>query len=94
MKITNQMNVQSILKTYGKNVSKTNGVDKAPQATDKVEISSQARDIQVAMKALYELPDMRTEKVEAIKAQIASGEYKPNADELVDKLMGSIKASK
>ena len=93
MKITNQMNVQNVqnvLKTYGKNVKKTESADKLGFANDKVEISNEAREIQLARKALAEVPDIRSEKLEEIKNRMASGNYKPSAQDIVDKILSGV----
>ncbi|MBM7561318.1 flagellar biosynthesis anti-sigma factor FlgM [Fusibacter tunisiensis] len=90
MKITNLNSVASAFKAYNKTAKKPEAVGKTGVAADKVEISSKARDIQVAMKALSEIPESRSEKVEAIKTQISQGTYKPSADELVDKLFSGL----
>lgn len=97
MKINNQIPVNSIpnaMKAYGKTAKKTEAIEKTGRSADKVEISSQAKDIQVAMKALAEVPEVRSEKVEAIKAQIQSGTYKPSAEDLVDKMFANLSNKK
>lgn len=94
MKITNQMNVQNVLKTYGKSVKQAEVLEKAGVVSDKVEISSMARDIQIARKALSEVPDVRTEKLDEIKQLMASGNYKPSAEDIVDKLFSGIESKK
>ncbi|HSN65586.1 MAG TPA: flagellar biosynthesis anti-sigma factor FlgM, partial [Fusibacter sp.] len=71
MKITNQMNVQNVLKTYGKSVKHAEVLEKAGVVSDKMEISSMARDIQVARKALLDVPEVRTEKLDEIKQLMA-----------------------
>jgi negative regulator of flagellin synthesis FlgM len=90
MKIAHLNSVSNAFKAYNKTAKKPEAVAKPGQSADKVEISSQARDIQVAMKALSEIPESRSEKVEAIKAQISQGTYKPSADAIVDKLFSGI----
>ncbi len=94
MKITNQMNVQNVLKTYGKNIKQAEVLEKAGIVSDKVEISSMARDIQVARKALSNAPEVRTEKLDEIKQLMASGNYKPSAEDIVDKLFSGIERAK
>lgn len=94
MKITNQMNVQNVLKTYGKNIKQAETLEKVGIVSDKVEISSMARDIQVARKALSNAPDVRTEKLDEIKQLMASGNYKPSAEDIVDKLFSGIERAK
>jgi negative regulator of flagellin synthesis FlgM len=94
MKISNQMNIQNVLQTYGKSVKKTEATDKVVKASDKVEISSAAREIQIARKALSDVPDVRTDKLEEIKQLMASGNYKPTAEDIVDKIFSGIEAKK
>ncbi|MDN5352590.1 MAG: negative regulator of flagellin synthesis FlgM [Clostridiales bacterium] len=90
MKITNQLNVQSVLNRYNKNVKKTESSEQLGLASDTVEISDQARAIQVAKKALSEIPDVRSEKVESVKSALQSGQYKPSAEEVVNKLLSGL----
>lgn len=94
MRINNPMNVQNVLNTYNKSVKKTSATEKSAQASDKVEISSQARDIQVAMKALAELPEIRQDKVDLLNEQLSNGQYKPSAEDLVNKIFASVSAIK
>lgn len=90
MKITNQMNIQNVLSSYGKTVKRTETPEKVTLGSDKVEISSAAREIQVARKALSEVPDVRAEKLEEIKNLMASGNYKPSAEDIVDKILSGL----
>ena len=94
MKITNQMNIQNVLKTYGKSVKQAEAIEKAGIVSDKVEISSMAREIQIARKALSDVPDVRTEKLDEIKQLMASGNYKPSAEDIVGKLFSGIESKK
>ena len=87
MRITGSPNIQNVLKTYGKNVKKTEESEKTGFKSDKVEISTAARDHQVAMKALKDVPEVRSEKVNAIKEQISSGSYKPNAEQIAEHIL-------
>ena len=83
------MRINSINKAYGKNVGKVKKTEKAEMKTDKIEISSEAKDFQVAMKAFSELPEIREEKVDALKKQVESGTYKPSAKDIASKMMQS-----
>ncbi len=87
MKITHIAGVSSVMKAYGKNVKKMTGVKKA---TDKVEISSVAKELQVARKAFDELPEIREDRVAEIKQLMISGEYHPSVEDTVEKLMSSV----
>lgn len=90
MKINNQINVHNVLKTYQKNAKVEKVNSKKALELDKVEISNAARDMQVAMKALSEIPEVRRDKVETIKSEMASGTYKADAEDIVDKLFSEV----
>jgi len=87
MRINGNSNIQSILKRYDQNVKKTDDVKKTSVINDKVEISNEAREFQVAMQAASANTADRTQKVDTIKAQIASGNYKIDADALAEKIL-------
>jgi len=91
MKINNLMQTNQILKTYQKAVERTEKVGPAAMARDKIEISDEARDFQTAMKAFKELPEVRQSKIDELKSQVESGQYKPSAEAVVDKIMEMIK---
>ena len=91
MKIYSNPNIQKVMKSYQtNNVKKTDKAGKTKMSPDKIEISSEARDIQVAMKALKETPEMRETKVQDLKEQIKNGTYKPTAEQIVDKLLNGL----
>ena len=90
MKIQGNPNIQSIMKAYGKTAHKAKKTEGQKFEKDKIEISSQAREIQVAMKALKETPEVREAKVNEIKAQIKNGTYNPSAEDVAEKLLGRI----
>ena len=94
MKITNLIGVQNAYKAYGKSVKKMETPEKVAPASDKMEISETAREIQIARKALSDVPDVRTDKLDEIKQLMASGNYKPSAEDIVDKLFSGIEAKK
>lgn len=86
MKITQSTGITNVLKAYGKTtkrVAHTNAV-----AADKVEISELAKEIQSARKAFELLPEIREDKVSEIKKLMASGQYRPSAEDVIDKLLG------
>lgn len=89
MKIYGNPNVNKIMRKYQNNVNKTQKTNKANFKEDKLEISSKARDFQVAMAAAKKLPDVREEKVDKIKAQIEKGQYKPSAKEVAKKMLNN-----
>lgn len=54
---------------------------------DRVELSSKALDLKAMQDIARLAPDIRAEKVTAIKAQMDSGSYKISAEKLADKMM-------
>ncbi len=54
---------------------------------DEYKVSSQARDYQLVMKALRNVPDIRQDKVNEISAKIQSGSYKVEARDISDKII-------
>lgn len=52
---------------------------------EKVDISLKSKEVQDAKKIVDRASDIRWEKVEEIKAQIASGNYKVDAEAIADK---------
>lgn len=87
------MRIQSLNKVsqmYSNNA--TNRVAKSNKvaAKDTVEISKQAKELQVAKNAVKQSPDIRQEKVEAIKRQMATGTYDVSNKEVASKIVDSI----
>ena len=56
-------------------------------AQDKVEFSIQSRDMQNIYVVLKTTPDVRAEKVSALKKAIAEGEYHVDNEDLADKMI-------
>lgn len=54
---------------------------------DQFTVSSKGKDYQTAKKALAAAPDIREEKVAALKEQIASGSYNVSAQEIADSVV-------
>jgi negative regulator of flagellin synthesis FlgM len=58
-------------------------------SSDQVEISRTGKDYQVAKQAVANVPDTRTEKIDDIKSQIASGTYNISVEEVANKVVDS-----
>lgn len=93
MKINGQMPIQKILKTYEQNHRVDKSKKKSTTEIDRVEISDKAREIQVAMKALADVPEIREERVREIKEAIENDTYKPTGKDIVDQLFKSKKVA-
>lgn len=84
--------------------SAASGVDSSRQANrseaseqlagpqDKVSVSFRSRLMAEASNAVATAPDVRQEKVLALKAQIANGSYAPDPRDLAERLLGSLTA--
>lgn len=57
---------------------------------DRVSLSSESRELQAAKDAVAAVPDIREEKVAAIKTAIESGSYEINPGGIAEKMVGSI----
>jgi len=56
-------------------------------AGDKVEISSQSRDLKKIHDILAQTPDIRSEKVAALKKAVEEGHYQVNAENIAAKII-------
>lgn len=71
-------------------VARKNQVSNASlQSADKVEFSESARQFKTLLRAASDVPDVRTEKVEAIRQQIESGTYKVDSKAVAEKMLES-----
>ena len=68
-----------------KRVVKAGSVEKF----DSVQISQMGKDYQIAKNAVAAAPDVRAEKVNAIKQALASGTYNVSMEEVADKLINN-----
>jgi negative regulator of flagellin synthesis FlgM len=55
---------------------------------EKVNLSTTAKDVQNLSNAISNLPDVREEKVQALKDQIEKGTYKVDAEKTAEKMVG------
>lgn len=59
----------------------------AAAVTEKVDLSSRAKDIQQVRQILEDIPDVREDKVAELKRQIDNGTYQVNADKIAEKMV-------
>jgi len=86
MRIDAYNQINQIYKTSSK--MKSQPVSKMGES-DKVEISSIGKDIQVAKQAVNSAPDIREDKVAELKTSINNGTYNISNDTFADKLITS-----
>ena len=78
-------NVQKLQKIYNKNVNGYNKTDSIiANKKDEVSISPEARELQIAMKALKDVDDIRKDKIEELEKRYQSGTYSVSGTEIVD----------
>lgn len=93
MKISETRNSAAELVSQHKINDKKVGVEPEKQQTagivaeEKVSLSSEARDLQQAKKAIDALPDVREEKVQELKDQIQAERYDINAEKIAEKMV-------
>ena len=85
----------NVFQIYNKNqgVKKVN-VEKTAKDGDQIKISDEAIDFQHALKKLKDVEEIRTEKVEAIKAQIQAGTYEISGEKIAEKMLENINFDK
>jgi len=95
MKITgNQVNpVAQVYLSKTKSVRAVEGTDAAKPA-DKIELSTDAEAIETARKVIAEMPDVRADKVEALRKQIQDGTYQVSPESIADKMLTEMRLSK
>ena len=80
--------------------NKQNPVDKIQKQNvvssgkDEYKISAQAKDFQIIMKALANIPDIREDRVKEISAKIESGKYRVEASDISEKIIRMISREK
>ncbi|TCT14012.1 FlgM family anti-sigma-28 factor [Natranaerovirga pectinivora] len=74
---------------YNKSGVKVEKIYAAKKENDSLNISDFGRELQIAKKAVGNTPDIRRDKVDAIKNQIASGAYNVSVEEVANKIIES-----
>lgn len=58
-------------------------------AEDTVSLSDNARELQVALSAVEEAPEVREETVQDLRNEVESGTYQVNPEDVADRIVGS-----
>lgn len=84
--------IPGITGVYGKKRSVNKIVEAAGMKSKKdiVSISDKAKDYQLAMKYLKDIPDTRKDKIEEIATKLYTGNYDVKGNEVADKIIKSI----
>ena len=70
--------------------SSASKADKAALPTDRVVLSAGSLDVQKAMDIIAQTPEVRADKVQTLKEDIASGQYQVDPHRIADKMMSSL----
>ena len=81
--------IYGVQNTYNSNQKIHNTVKRS---SDQVSISQAGYSYQPAKNAVSEAPDVREDKVAALKAQIQAGRYSVSPEAFADKLLGTYNA--
>jgi negative regulator of flagellin synthesis FlgM len=87
--------IQDQIKVTGKESAKTGATGgssgaKGTHGSEHIALSSQAKDIQKAHEAIKSSPDIRVDKVERIKTEIAEGYFHVDSHELAEKILKDV----
>jgi len=94
MKVSDIKDVNAqMIQQYQRNENTTQAVDKqagsaAVKPSEKVDLSTKAREIQQAKVEVSKLPDVREEKVQEIKDQVDKGTYNVSGEQIANKMVG------
>ena len=89
MRIDAYNQVSMVYAAAGK--SQTKRTAKTSATEDKLEISQQGRDYQVAKAAVTQADDVREDRIAAVKEQYEAGKYDVSANKLAAKLLEKYK---
>lgn len=91
MKINNSANIQRMMNVYNNQNVKTQKTSSGAKNVkkDELKLSNVAQDFQTVLNAAKDVPEIREEKVNEIKSQVKSGEYKVDAKKIAAKMMSN-----
>ena len=76
-----------VRKSEGSAVAKA---DKTALPTDRVVLSAGSLEVQKAKEIIEQTPEVRADRVQALKEEISRGEYRVDPYRLADKMMGTL----
>jgi len=86
VKVNNYGNIKDVMKAYQTRKNEGTSRKDAPVkgGEDTLELSVQAREIQEVKSALKDMPEIREEKVQQLKREIAGGTYRADARKIAE----------
>ncbi|MFA5525122.1 MAG: flagellar biosynthesis anti-sigma factor FlgM [Tissierellales bacterium] len=92
---SNNNTIDKVVQAYkNQEVNKAKTNSNKTSRNDELSLSDLAKDYQVAMNAIKNLPDVREEKVRAIKEQISTGTYVIDAGKIAEKMIENVSFDK
>ncbi|MHC1749808.1 MAG: flagellar biosynthesis anti-sigma factor FlgM [Cellulosilyticaceae bacterium] len=82
--------LNQINKLYGAQTTMPQVKPMGKMGKDKVSFSETGKDIQFACKIAKELPDVRQDKIDEIKARMRSGNYNVDAKQVSEKIVSQL----
>jgi negative regulator of flagellin synthesis FlgM len=73
--------------SYGKKTDTDAAASAAATLTDKIELTAHSKTLKELEQKISALPDVDMEKVAEVKARIASGQYRMDAERIADKML-------
>ena len=83
--------MSQVAQIYKANQAQGTGKTQKVKAKDEVQISEAGKDFQTAKMALQETPDVREDKIAAIKSSMEAGTYQVNSSDFADKVIQKYK---
>jgi negative regulator of flagellin synthesis FlgM len=90
MKIWGEVPKVSGIYDTNKSVKRAEGSGSIASKKDVVSISGPAKDYQTVIKALKDVPDIRTDKVDELSDKYDAGSYDINGNDTADKILKSM----
>lgn len=79
--------MSQVAQIYKTNQTKSTEKTQRTGAKDEVQISEVGKDFQIAKMALQEVPDVRAEKIAAIKSSMEAGTYEVSSSDFAEKVL-------
>ena len=79
--------ISQVAQIYKTTQTQNSGKSQKAKAKDEVQISKLGKDFQIAKMALQEVPDVREDKIAAIKSSMEAGTYEVNSNSFADKVI-------
>lgn len=95
MKISNNSNINKAMQIYKQNKTEpVKDTKKIEKPKDQLQLSTKAKEYQIAMNAFKKLPEVREDLVNKLKDEINQGKYNVSGKEIVDSIIEGVRVDK